>query len=172
MKEDKTKRNTKLKIDSDNAARQFLTFRVGKEEYGIELMSIREIKGWAATTKLPNSPSFMKGVIDLRGIIIPIFDLKNRFHMGETNPTEKNVVIIAAIGSKLIGILVDAVSDILNVQQNKISSANNVESKIDQDFIDGLISVNEKMVKVLNVENIFDDETIKKTEKITTTAEA
>lgn len=169
MKEEKLKENKISKEVDEGANKQFLTFRIDKEEYGVELMSIREIKGWSSTTKLPNSPSFMKGVINLRGIVIPIFDLKNRFNMGETNPTEKNVVIIIAIGDRMIGVLVDAVSDILTVQQDQVKTAPQVESGIDQDFIDGLISTNDKMVVILNAEKIFDEQTIEEAEKVTST---
>jgi len=143
-------------------ARQFLTFCVGDEEYGVELMTVREIRGWVPTTQLPNSLKFMKGVIDLRGIVIPIFDLRHRFDMGKTEPNEKNVVIIIAIGERLIGILVDAVSDILNVAASQIKPAPQVDSKIDADFVNGLISIEGKMVVVLNIENLFDTDTLAK----------
>lgn len=141
---------------SSNQIQQFLTFSVGEEEYGVELMTIREIKGWVATTPLPNSPACMKGVINLRGVVIPIFDLRSRFGLGETTPTEKNVVIIIAVGERLIGVLVDAVSDILSVTKDQIRAAPQVETKISQDFVSGLISVEEKMVVLLNINNLFD----------------
>src|SRR5690348_13029709 len=97
---------------SQEPVQQFLTFNVSGEEYGVALMTVREIKGWSKATRLPNSPEFMKGVINLRGVVIPIFDLKRRFEMGDIEPNEKNVVIILAVGKRLMGILVDAVSDI------------------------------------------------------------
>jgi purine-binding chemotaxis protein CheW len=145
---------------NDSLIQQFLTFSVGDEEYGVELMTIREIKGWVATTPLPNSPACMKGVINLRGVVIPIFDLRARFNLGETTPTEKNVVIIIAVGERLIGILVDAVSDILSVTKDQIRPAPQVETKISEDFVSGLISVEEKMVVLLNISNLFDVESL------------
>ena len=147
-------------LESNSESQQFLTFSVGEEEYGVELMTIREIKGWTDPTHLPNSPNFMKGVINLRGAVIPIFDLRHRFAMGETNANEKNVVIIIAVEQKLIGILVDAVSDIVEVTKDKIRPAPKVDSKIDEDFIDGLISVDDKMVVILNIDHLFDPETL------------
>ncbi|MDA0781033.1 MAG: chemotaxis protein CheW [Rickettsiales bacterium] len=140
---------------------QFLTFKVDNELYGVDLLSIREIKGWTETTRLPNSPPFMKGVINLRGAVIPIFDLKGRFDMGETKATEKHVVIIIAVGQRLIGILVDAVSDIIEVAQNDIKQAPQMEMKVDDKFVKGLISLDDKMVVVLDINSLFDSQDIK-----------
>jgi len=140
---------------------RFLTFKVDNELYGVDLLSIREIKGWTETTGLPNSPVFMKGVINLRGAVIPIFDLKGRFDMGETNATEKHVVIIIAVGQRLVGILVDAVSDIIEVSQNDIKQAPQMEMKVDDKFVKGLISLDDKMVVVLDIHNLFDSKDIK-----------
>lgn len=159
----------KLKNSSSEITelRQYLTFTVSNEEYGIELMKIREIKGWSDTTKLPNSPKYMKGVINLRGVVIPIFDLKDRFNIGTTEPTDKNVVIILAVGEELIGILVDSVSDILSVEPNQVRPAPHIETKIDDDYINGLISVEDKMVVVLDVDKVFDSETLRNAEELT-----
>jgi len=140
------------KKKEEEAVQQFLTFNIGGEEYGVGLMSVREIKGWSKTTRLPNSPDFMKGVINLRGVVIPIFDLRKRFGMGDTEPTEKNAVIILAVGKRLIGLLVDAVSDILSANASDIRPAPHVESKIDANFVSGLIAIEEKMVVLLDVE--------------------
>ena len=141
--------------------KQFLTFNVGAEEYGIDLLKIREIKGWVDTTRLPNTPEFMKGVINLRGAVIPILDLKGRFDMGETQPTEKHVVIIVAVGDRFMGILVDSVSDIVGVGANSIKTAPQMESKLDDSFVSGLISLDKKMVVLLDVDNMFDPEHLK-----------
>lgn len=135
---------------------QFLTFSVDREVYGVDLLRIREIKGWTETTRLPNSPDFMKGVINLRGSVIPIFDLKGRFEIGETTPTEKHVVIILAVGERLMGIMVDAVSDIIEVASDLIKQAPQMESKLDDKFVQGLISIEDKMVVVLDIDSLFD----------------
>jgi purine-binding chemotaxis protein CheW len=145
---------------AEQALQQFLTFNIGSEEYAVGLMSVREIKGWTQTTRLPNSPDFMKGVINLRGVVIPIFDLRKRFSMGDTEPHEKNAVIILSVGDRLIGILVDAVSDILSTNASNIRPAPHVESKIDTNFVSGLIEREEKMVVLLDVEKIFDTTTL------------
>lgn len=154
------------KKSAEEIVKQFLTFHVGGEEYGVELMAVREIKGWTKTTRLPNSPQFMKGVINLRGSVIPIFDLRSRFQMGETEPTEKNAVIILHVGSRLIGVLVDAVSDILNAGVDQIRPAPKVESKIDAAFVSGLIAIDDKMVVIIDAEKIFDMGTLLQAEKV------
>lgn len=135
---------------------QFLTFTVEDGEYGVDIMTVREIKGWSETTRLPNMPEFMRGVINLRGIVVPIFDLRTRFDMGITETNPKNVVIILAIGERTVGVLVDAVSDILTINSSEIKPSPSTESQIDQAFIDGLISVDERMVVLLSVDNLFD----------------
>lgn len=149
-------------IAQKSLAQQFLTFTVGGEEYGVDIMTVREIKGWTETTRLPNSQEFMRGVMNLRGLIIPIFDLRTRFHMGITEATAKHVVIILAIGERNIGILVDTVSDILDASSEQIKSAPEGDTQVDADYISGLISLEERMVVLLNVEHLFDTNNIEK----------
>ncbi|MFO0389006.1 MAG: chemotaxis protein CheW [Alphaproteobacteria bacterium] len=135
---------------------QFLTFTVDNEEYGVDIMTVREIKGWTETTRLPNSPEFMRGVMNLRGLIVPIFDLRIRFSRGNTNATPKHVIIILAVKERNIGILVDAVSDILDVNEDQIKPAPSSDTNVDAAFINGLISISERMVVLLDIERLFD----------------
>jgi purine-binding chemotaxis protein CheW len=152
---DKTRESDKshdvVKVDMQ----QFLTFTVGDEEYGVDIMTVREIKGWSETTRLPNSPAFMRGVMNLRGLIIPIFDLRTRFNMGETTATTKHVVIILAVGDRNIGVLVDTVSDILNATAAQIKPAPVNDLDVDSDYVTGLISLDNRMVVLLDVEHVF-----------------
>jgi purine-binding chemotaxis protein CheW len=136
--------------------RQFLTFAIGGEEYGVDIMIVREIKGWTDVTRLPNSPEFLRGVMNLRGLIVPIFDLRARFKQELTEANSKHVIIILAVGTRNIGILVDAVSDILTITQSDIKPAPEMETGISSDFINGLISLEERMVVLLSVEHLFD----------------
>lgn len=140
----------------EGMVQQFLTFTVENEEYGVDIMTVREIKGWTETTRLPNSPEFLRGVMNLRGLIIPIFDLRTRFKRGSTEATAKHVVIILAVGERNIGILVDAVSDILDVSAEQIKPAPTAETHIDAAFISGLISLENRMVVLLSIEHLFD----------------
>ncbi len=147
---------------SNGAARQFLTFTVEREEYGVDIMTVREIKGWTETTRLPNAPDFLRGVMNLRGLIIPIFDLRKRFNMGLTEATPKHVIIILAVGARNIGILVDTVSDILDVSSDQIKPppTTSLDTQVDADYINGLISLESRMVVLLNVEHLFDEKHI------------
>jgi purine-binding chemotaxis protein CheW len=140
-------------IDSEMA--EFLTFNVNSAEYSVDIMQVREIRGWSDVTRLPNSPEYVRGVINLRGVIIPIFDLRARFGMQTIEPTAKNVIIILAVGDKTIGILVDSVSDILNVAKSEIRDTPAMDSDINVDFIAGLVPIGDRMVILLDVAKLF-----------------
>jgi len=156
---DKNRENEK---EAANAARQFLTFTVEGEEYGVDIMTVREIKGWTETTRLPGGVEFMRGVMNLRGLIIPIFDLRTRFNRGQTEATAKHVVIILAVGERNIGVLVDTVSDILDVAGDQIKPAPTSDAEIDAAYIRGLISLEDRMVVLLDIEHLFDTHQIEK----------
>lgn len=144
----------------DDTARQFLTFTIGTEEFGVDIMIVREIKGWAEITRLPNTPDFMRGVMNLRGLIIPIFDLRMRFHLGATEATSKHVIIILAVGDRNIGLLVDAVSDILDASNNDIKPAPSQEDNTDMQCVSGLISHQDRMVVLLDALKLFNSKHI------------
>lgn len=138
--------------------RQFLTFAVDGEEYGVDIMTVREIKGWTETTRLPNSPEYLRGVMNLRGVIVPIFDLRNRFGKGITQADKNSVYIILAVGDRNVGILVDAVSDILTVNTSDVKSAPDMENRQDANFINGLISLEQRMVVLLSIDKLFGED--------------
>ena len=136
---------------------QFLTFTIGEEEYGVDIMTVREVKGWSETTRLPNTPDYMRGVLNLRGVVIPIFDLRMRFGGERTQQTEKHVIVILAVGERIAGILVDAVSDILTVNSSDIKESPSTDTTgLDERFVHGLIAVEERMVVLLDMEKLFD----------------
>lgn len=141
-------------------SQQFLTFTIGDEEYGVDIMIVREVKGWTETTRLPNTPEYVRGVLNLRGIVIPIFDLRARFSRGLTQAHEKNVVIVMAVGERIIGMLVDAVSDILTATSDDIKPAPDMHGSVDEKFVQGLIAVEQRMVVLLDVARLLDPEDI------------
>jgi purine-binding chemotaxis protein CheW len=151
------------KIDAINSKIvQFLTFSVQGGEYGVDIMKVMEIRGWTETTRIPNSPAYMRGVINLRGLVIPIFDLRARFGNGLTDASEKNVVIVISVGKRTIGILADAVSDILNIKEGEIQAAPETEMvDVEAKYVSGLISTQGKMVVLLDVEYLFDTEALR-----------
>jgi len=136
--------------------KQFVSFTIGDEEYGVDIINIREIKGWVPVTLLPNSPEYMLGVLNLRGVIVPIFDLKCRFGLGKTETSPLHVMIIVAVGDRIMGILVDAVSDILTVGTSQIMDVPDLDQKGDRKFLCGLITHGENMVTLLSLEELFD----------------
>lgn len=137
---------------------QYVSFKVDDGEYGIDIMAVREIQGWVNITDLPNTPEYVRGVLNLRGIIVPIFDLRCRFGDGLTDASALHVVIIVAVGDRTMGLLVDAVSDILTINVDEILPVPDLETKGDQRFIGGLITVQERMVALLEIGKLFDIE--------------
>ena len=141
---------------SDSNSKQFISFTIGDEEYGVDIMAIREIKGWAQTTELPNTPPFMRGVINLRGAIVPILDLRARFCAARTDTTERHVIIVVAVGTRVAGILVDAVADIIAVAASDIQGVPQLDHGSAAGFLTGLVTVEGRMVALLDLDRIFD----------------
>jgi len=134
---------------------QFLTFSVNAQEYAVDIMSVLEIKGWTETTRLPNVPQYLRGVINLRGLIIPIFDLKSRFHNSLTEATPKHVVIMLNIDNRSVGILVDSVSDILNITSDQIKPAPTQDMQTEDEYVTGLLSLENRTVVLIDVRVLF-----------------
>ncbi len=137
------------------AQQQFITFTIGAEEYGVDIMAIREIKGWTETTDLPDTPSYVRGVINLRGAIMPIFDLRARFGGSITEPTARHVIIVLSVHEQLIGVLTDAVADILTVQDGEIQPVPDIEGRTDAGGLLGLVAIEERMVALLDLDHLF-----------------
>lgn len=152
-----------VRTDADAASaheEQYVTFTVGSEEYGVNILAVREIRGWTPESRLPNLPDFVRGVINLRGIIIPIFDLRARFGGGPTSVTPRHVVVVIQVGERTRGILVDAISDILAIGSSEIKPPPDVDTGlIDAEYLSGLYTADNRMVTLLNVERLFAVET-------------
>jgi purine-binding chemotaxis protein CheW len=142
--------------EHDSHTTQFITFSVGDEEFGVDIVTVREIKGWTETTSLPNAPAFMRGVLNRRGTIVPIYDLRARFGLGHTEATSNHVIVIVAVADKIIGVLVDAVSDILTISGEEIRAVPEMGGSVDQRFLTGLVTVEKRMVALLELEQLFD----------------
>lgn len=136
--------------------RQFISFTIGAEEYGIDIMAIREIKGWVPSTHLPDSAAYMRGVIDLRGSIVPILDLRARFGGPPTDASPRHVIMVVAVGARVAGILVDAVADILAVEDADIQHVPRIDHEAGNAFLSGLVTVNGRMVAILHLDHVFD----------------
>lgn len=134
---------------------QLISFTLGNEEYGVDIMAVREIRAWSETTPLPNTPDVVRGVINMRGAIVPIFDLRARFGMPRTEPTKYNVVIIVSVAQRIVGILVDAVSDIITIDEGEIRPMPALDQVSGIGFMEGLITVGERMVGLIGLDRMF-----------------
>jgi len=136
-------------------ARQYVSFVSGAEHYAIDIMSVREIKGWSSATTLPNQPDYVRGVMNLRGAVLPIIDLKRRLGGGFTEVTSRHVVVIVAIGSRQVGLLVDAVSDILNAADEQIRSVPEASAHSEPAMYSGFLTEQEQMIAMLDLARVY-----------------
>lgn len=140
-----------VEADSPPTNLQFLTFRIGKEEYGIDILKVQEIRSYEAPTRIAHSPSFVKGVVNLRGVIVPIVDMRIRLGCeAETNAF--TVVIVLNVVGRVVGMVVDSVSDVLEMARSAIRQAPEVSASIDTRFVTGLGMINERMLILLDIE--------------------
>ena len=145
-------------LDSDS--RQFLTFHAGGEEYGVDILSVQGIRGWEGATQMPNTPDHVKGVINLRGSIIPIIDLRIRFGLEESDHSSTNVVIVLRVESaereRTMGIVVDGVSDVHTLALNDIHPTPELGERSYDKFLCGVATVGEKVVILLDTDKLLD----------------
>lgn len=138
---------------------QFLTFIVAGEEYGVDILKVQEIKGWTPVTRIPNTPPHVQGVLNLRGTIVPIIDMRMRFNMDKAEYTALTVIIVLSVhtqwGDRVIGVVVDAVSDVLDVKAEEIKPAPDFGTAVNIEFISGLAAVNEHMVMLLDIDRLL-----------------
>jgi purine-binding chemotaxis protein CheW len=145
--------------DHDAAAaahpREYLTFRLGEEEYGIDILKVQEIRGYEQPTRIANAPSFIKGVVNLRGVIVPIVDMRIKFNLGSAEYNDFTVVIILNLGARVVGIVVDSVSDVMELSPEQIRPAPEVGAVVDADFITGLGTLNDRMLILIEIERLM-----------------
>jgi purine-binding chemotaxis protein CheW len=139
-------------------ASEYLTFTLGKEEYGIDILKVQEIRGYDTVTHIANAPEFIKGVINLRGVIVPIVDMRIKFKVGEATYHEFTVVIIMNVLGRIIGMVVDGVSDVVALTPEQIKPAPEMGAALDTDYITGLGTVNEQMLILVDIEKLMGSE--------------
>jgi purine-binding chemotaxis protein CheW len=148
--------NITAKNDTSTAgAREYLTFRLDQEEYGIDILKVQEIRGYEPPTRIANAPAFIKGVVNLRGTIVPIVDMRLKFHCANAEYNNFTVVIILNLKNRVVGIVVDSVSDVMQLAPDSIKAAPEIESAIDSGCILGLGSVAERMLILLDIEKLM-----------------
>ena len=136
-------------------ASQYLTFVLGAEEYGIELLKVQEIKGYIPVTPIPNTPPYIQGVMNLRGAVIPVVDLRARFGMEKINYTQFNVIIVINVGTRVMGLLVDAVSDVLNLAPGDLRPAPDFGAQVDTRYITGMAPAGDKIAVLLDIDSLL-----------------
>jgi purine-binding chemotaxis protein CheW len=136
---------------------QYLTFRLDNQEYGLPIIEVQEIKGWSRMTPVPNAPPHMLGVLNLRGTIIPVIDLRARFGLQHKDHDEFTVIMVVSMGERLAGLVVDSVSDVVSAADDAIQENPEANTNLDQRFFKGLIESNGKLVILLDVMQISDD---------------
>ena len=135
--------------------REFIAFCIGEQEFCVDIMSVREIRGWAPATPLPQTPDYIRGVINLRGAVLPIMELATRLGLQANEPTVRSVIIVVNSGGRTVGLLVDAVSDILSVTQDVIQATPDVACDKVKSFVRGLISIDSRMISEIALERLM-----------------
>jgi len=139
---------------------QFISFAIGNDQYGVDIMSVREIKGWSDVTHLPRQPEYIRGVLNLRGVMVPIIDLRCRFGQGKTAASPMHVVIIVSVDNRLVGMLADRVLDIVSVEVSKIQPVPQIAKSARVSFLAGLVTLENFMIALIDLSNLLASEQV------------
>lgn len=135
--------------------RELVSFRAGEQEYCVDIMAVREIRGWTPSTTLPQSPPYVCGVINLRGAVLPIIDFNCRLGRAPVEPSARHVIIVTHIGARLVGLLVDAVSDILTVTNDAIQPTPDVACDTVRSFVRGILAIDGRMISLVALDRVL-----------------
>ncbi len=137
-------------------SRQLITFQLSDQVLGVDIMAIREIRAWSPATPLPNVPSHVRGVVNLRGVVLPVLDLRHRLGWGITDPTARHVIIVVRIGEQLQGLIVDAVNDIVTIPEDGMQPLPDIGDTPAANFLEGLATIEDRLILVLALERLGD----------------
>jgi len=146
---------TELSLDGRDGS-ELISFRIGEQEFCVDIMAVREIRGWTPATPVPHSPRFVRGVINLRGAVLPVVDLADRLGLGTAVETARHVIIVVQIGSKVVGLLVDAVCDILSTADHVVQKTPDLAGDQMQSFVKGLIALEGRMISLIDLGLVLD----------------
>ena len=135
--------------------RELIAFRIGGQEFCVNIMSVREIRGWTPATPMPHAPGYVLGVINLRGAVLPIIDLSLRLGMKAAEPTMRHVIIVAQVGARTVGLLVDAVSDILTVTDENLQPTPDIATDLEKSYARGILAIEGRMICMIELETLF-----------------
>ena len=148
------------------AVQEFLAFKLGSEEYGIDILKVQEIRGYEAVTRIANAPEFIKGVINLRGIIIPVVDMRIKFKLGEPVYDQFTVVIILNINGRVVGMVVDSVSDVTSLTAEQIKAAPDLGTAFSSEYMIGLGTIDERMLILVDIQRLMSSPEMGLSEKL------
>jgi purine-binding chemotaxis protein CheW len=137
------------------SAHEFLAFTLGKEEYGIHILKVQELRGYETPTRIANAPDFIKGVVNLRGIIVPIVDMRIKFNLGTPTYDQFTVVIILNIGGRVVGMVVDSVSDVITLAPEQIKPAPEMGTALNTDYLIGLGTLDQRMLILVDIDRLM-----------------
>ena len=137
-------------------SRQLITFQIGEQILGVDIMAIREIRAWSPATPLPNVPPHVRGVVNLRGVVLPVLDLRQRLGWGLTDPSVRHVIIVVHVGDRLQGIIVDAVNDIVSIHPDAMQPIPDMGDTEASRFLEGLATIDNRMILVLALDRLVD----------------
>ncbi len=140
---------------NDIAGHEFLAFKLGQEEYGIDILKVQEIRGYEAVTRIANAPEFIKGVINLRGIIIPVVDMRIKFNLGTPTYDQFTVVIILNINGRIVGMVVDSVSDVTTLSPEQVKPAPEMGTAFNSNYLTGLGTIDERMLILVDIDKLM-----------------
>jgi len=154
----------------NNDIQQYLSFALGEEQYGIEILKVQEIKGYSGITPIPNTAAHIRGVMNLRGTVVPVVDLRAKFSLESRTYDKFTVIIVVTVGAKITGLIVDAVSDVLDVSRGAIRPTPDLGRREDTRFISGMANVGEKLVVLLDIDTLLAEDTLSDTVAAVTAA--
>lgn len=146
------------KLAGEPSGQEFLVFTLGNEEYGIDILKVQEIRGYDQVTRIANTPSFIKGVTNLRGVIVPIVDLRVKFSQEDVEYNDNTVVIVLNLSQRVVGIVVDGVSDVLSLAADQIRPAPEFAVTLSTEYLTGLGALGERMLILVNIEKLLNSE--------------
>ena len=146
------------KLAGEPSGQEFLVFTLGDEEYGIDILKVQEIRGYDQVTRIANTPSFIKGVTNLRGVIVPIVDLRVKFSQGDVEYNDNTVVIVLNLGQRVVGIVVDGVSDVLSLASDQIRPAPEFAVTLSTEYLTGLGALGDRMLILVNIEKLLNSD--------------
>jgi purine-binding chemotaxis protein CheW len=146
---------TEITKSDVSSGRELIALRIGNQEFCVDIMSVREIRGWTPATPLPKSPSYVRGVINLRGAVLPIVDLAARLGFPSTEPSARHVIMVTQVGRQVVGLLVDAVSDIITVTDDLVQPTPDVASDMAKTFVRGVLAIEGRMISLISIDNVL-----------------